>query len=91
MGSRGDGYDNAVAETFFAMLKKELVDRRSWLGDRFRAGRIVASLCLALYGPRSPDVGWPDGSLSASSRSRLFRSAMKCPLSAPNAHACDRA
>ena len=30
MGSRGDAYDNAVAETFFATLKKELVNRRSW-------------------------------------------------------------
>jgi transposase InsO family protein len=32
MGSRGDAYDNAVAETFFATLKKELVNRR--LGRR---------------------------------------------------------
>jgi putative transposase len=30
MGSRGDAYDDAVAETFFATLKKELVNRRSW-------------------------------------------------------------
>jgi putative transposase len=30
MGSRGDAYDNAVAETFFATLKKELVNRRAW-------------------------------------------------------------
>jgi putative transposase len=30
MGSRGDCYDNAVAESFFAMLKKELIHRRSW-------------------------------------------------------------
>jgi putative transposase len=30
MGSRGDAYDNAVAEAFFATLKKELVNRRSW-------------------------------------------------------------
>ena len=30
MGSRGDAYDNAVAETFFATLKKELINRRSW-------------------------------------------------------------
>jgi transposase InsO family protein len=30
MGSRGDSFDNAVAETFFATLKKELVNRRSW-------------------------------------------------------------
>ena len=30
MGSRGDAYDNAVAETFFATLQKKLVNRRSW-------------------------------------------------------------
>lgn len=30
MGSKGDCFDNAVAKTFFATLKKELVHRRSW-------------------------------------------------------------
>ena len=30
MGSKGDAYDNAVAESFFATLKKELVHRQSW-------------------------------------------------------------
>jgi putative transposase len=30
MGSKGDCYDNAVAESFFATLKKELVHRRCW-------------------------------------------------------------
>ena len=30
IGSRGDAYDNAVAETFFATLKKELINRRPW-------------------------------------------------------------
>jgi transposase InsO family protein len=30
MGSRGDAYDNAVAESFFATLKKELIHRQSW-------------------------------------------------------------
>jgi putative transposase len=30
MGSRGDCFDNAVAESFFATLKRELVHRRSW-------------------------------------------------------------
>jgi len=30
MGSRGDCYDNAVAESFFATIKKELIHRRSW-------------------------------------------------------------
>jgi len=28
--ARGDCYDNGVAESFFATLKRELVDRRSW-------------------------------------------------------------
>jgi putative transposase len=30
MGSKGDCYDNAAAESFFATLKKELVHHRSW-------------------------------------------------------------
>ena len=30
MGSRGDCFDNAVAESFFATLKKELINRRAW-------------------------------------------------------------
>jgi putative transposase len=30
MGSRGDCWDNAVAESFFATLKKELVHREAW-------------------------------------------------------------
>jgi putative transposase len=30
MGSRGDCFDNAVAESFFASLKKELIHGRSW-------------------------------------------------------------
>lgn len=30
MGKVGSAYDNYVAETFFATLKKELIYRRSW-------------------------------------------------------------
>jgi putative transposase len=30
MGSKGDAYDNAVCEAFFATLKKELIRRQSW-------------------------------------------------------------
>ena len=30
MGSVGDAYDNAIAESFFATLEYELIDRRSW-------------------------------------------------------------
>ena len=30
MGSVGDAYDNAMAESFFATLECELIDRRKW-------------------------------------------------------------
>jgi putative transposase len=30
MGSVGDAYDNALAESFISTLKTELIDRRSW-------------------------------------------------------------
>lgn len=30
MGAKGCAYDNAVAESFFATIKKELINRRSW-------------------------------------------------------------
>jgi transposase InsO family protein len=30
VGRKGECWDNAVAESFFATLKRELVDRRSW-------------------------------------------------------------
>ena len=30
MGTVGDAYDNAMAESFFATLKCELIDRRVW-------------------------------------------------------------
>ena len=30
MGSVGDSYDNALAESFFGTLKGEVVDRRPW-------------------------------------------------------------
>lgn len=40
MGSRGDCFDNAVAESFFATLKKELVRRRSWPNRRELQGAV---------------------------------------------------
>jgi transposase InsO family protein len=48
MGSRGDAYDNAVAETFFATLKKELVDRRTW-PDRLELQSAVFEYIEAFY------------------------------------------
>jgi putative transposase len=40
MGSKGDCFDNAVAESFFATLKKELVHRRPWPSRRELTGEI---------------------------------------------------
>jgi putative transposase len=34
MGSKGDAYDNAVAESFFATIEKELVHRQPWPSRR---------------------------------------------------------
>ena len=43
MGSRGDAYDNAVAESFFATLKKELIRRRSWPSRRELIGEVFVA------------------------------------------------
>jgi putative transposase len=48
MGSRGDAYDNAVAESFFATLKKELIHRRSW-PTRRELGSAVFEYVEAFY------------------------------------------
>jgi putative transposase len=40
MGSKGDCFDNAVAESVFATLKKELVHRRSWPTRRELTGEV---------------------------------------------------
>ena len=48
MGSKGDAYDNAVAESFFATIKKELVHRRSW-PTRRELGSAVFEYIEAFY------------------------------------------
>jgi len=50
MGSRGDAYDNAVAESLFATLKKELVRRRSWPTRRELIGEVFEYI-EAFYNP----------------------------------------
>ena len=50
MGSRGDAYDNAVAESFFATLKKELIRRRSWPTRRELIGEVFEYI-EAFYNP----------------------------------------
>jgi len=51
MGSKGCAYDNAVAESFFATLKKELVHRRSWPTRRELTSEIFEYI-EAFYNPR---------------------------------------
>ncbi len=48
MSRTGDCYDNAVAESFFATLKKELIHRYRWL-DRRDASRAIAEYIEIFY------------------------------------------
>jgi putative transposase len=48
MGSKGDAFDNAVAESFFATIKKELVHRQPW-PTRRELGSAVFEYVEAFY------------------------------------------
>ena len=50
MGRRGDAYDNAVAESFFATLETELLDRTS-LANRDQARSAVFDYIEGFYNP----------------------------------------
>src|SRR5215203_1769310 len=51
MGSVGDAYDNAMAESFFASLECELINRRSWK-SKTEARLAVFTWIEAWYNPR---------------------------------------
>ena len=51
MGSVGDAYDNAMAESFFATLECELIDRRSWQ-TKAEARMALFTWIEAWYNPR---------------------------------------
>ncbi len=51
MGRRGDAFDNAVAESFFATLETELLDRHSFRG-REQARLAVFTFIEGFYNPR---------------------------------------
>ena len=56
MGSVGDAYDNAMAESFFASLECELIDRRSW--KSFAEARIAIFTWIeGWYNPRRRHKG----------------------------------
>jgi hypothetical protein len=60
MGSVGDAYDNAVAESFFATLETELIDRHAWR-TRADARLAVFDFIEAWYNPhrRHTFIGQP--------------------------------
>ena len=51
MGSVGDAYDNAMAESFFATLECELIDRRSWK-THTEARHAIFTWIEAWYNPK---------------------------------------
>ena len=56
MGSVGDAYDNAMAESFFASLECELIDRRSW--KSFAEARMAVFTWIeGWYNPRRRHKG----------------------------------
>ena len=56
MGSVGDAYDNAMAESFFASLECELIDRRSWK-SKAEARLAVSHLDRGLVQPAATPLG----------------------------------
>jgi putative transposase len=71
MGSTGDAYDNAMAESFFATLETELIDRSSWR-TRADARLAVFDYIEAFYNPRRRHSGL--GHLSPHEFERRYRS-----------------
>ena len=71
MGSVGDAYDNAVAESFFASLETELIDRSSWR-TRADARLAVFDYIEAFYNPHRRHSF--TGQLSPAEFERRYRS-----------------
>lgn len=51
MGTVGDALDNSVAESFFAALQTELLDRHSW-PTRTDLGSAIFAFIEGFYKPR---------------------------------------
>jgi putative transposase len=51
MGTVGDAYNNAMAESFFATLERELIDRRSW-PTKTKARLALFTYIEGWYNPR---------------------------------------
>ena len=55
MGTVGDAYDNAMAESFFASLECELINRRSWK-SKTEACHAVFAWIEAWYNPHTGGI-----------------------------------
>jgi putative transposase len=84
MGSVGDCFDNALAESFFATLECELVARSRWR-SREEARMAVFDFIEAFYNPRRRHSGL--GYLSPAEYERRHHSALSCPSHEPSARA----
>ena len=71
MGSTGDCFDNAMAESFFASLETELIDRTSW-PTRAEARLAVFDYIEAFYNPKRRHLAL--GYLSPAEFERRYRS-----------------
>jgi putative transposase len=68
MGTVGDAYDNAMAESFFATLECELIDRRSWK-TKTEARLAIFSWIESWYNPLRRHSGLGQRSPNAFERS----------------------
>ena len=71
MGSTGDRFDDAMAESFFASLETELIDRSSWQ-TRADARLAVFDYIEAFYNPQRRHSAL--GYLSPAEFERRYRS-----------------
>jgi putative transposase len=84
MGSVGDCFDNALAESFFATLECELVARSRWR-TREEARMAVFDFIEAFYNPRRRHSAL--GYLSPAEYERRHHPALSCPSVHPSARA----
>ena len=84
MGSVGDCFDNALAESFFATLECELVARSRWR-SRDEARMAVFDFIEAFYNPRRRHSAL--GYLSPAEYERRHHPALSCPSVHPSARA----
>jgi putative transposase len=78
MGSVGDAYDNATAESFFASLECELIDRKSW--PSFAQARMeIFTWIEGWYNPRRGHKGLDQKSPVNFERELQERSARQTP------------